>query len=120
MNDNTEVRRQIHPSFVEQGRIQSRAFVPTPKDQGLLSVYDGDQISPIEAYVHFTQKFKSCGVASFTVSEAKQSGSLDVRPDPEPFPEHAVVDFTQLSEKERKDAAKNIRDFALKRFWRPS
>ncbi len=122
MNDNTEVRRQIHPTFVQQERVQSRAFAPTPKDKGLLSVYDGDQKTSEEAFLHYTQELKlnSCGVASFTVAEVKQNGSLDVRPDPEPFPAHAVVDFTQLSEKERKNVAKKLRDFAVKRIWRPS
>ena len=46
MTGTTLLLRQIHPSFVQDGRVTSQAFRPTPKDESLLSVYDGDQITP--------------------------------------------------------------------------
>jgi len=121
MNDSTEVRRAINPAFFQNDEISYCAFAPFPNDKGLLSVYDGDQKSSKEAFDHFTQvlELKAVGVASFTVAEAKASGNLDVRPDPEPFPAHAVVDFTRLtSKKEKRTAAKKILEYAEKRFWK--
>ena len=35
------LHRQVHPSWIQEGRITSQAFSPTPKDLGLLSVYLG-------------------------------------------------------------------------------
>jgi len=121
MDDSTEVRRAINPAFFQDGEISYCAFAPFPQDKGLLSVYDGDQKSPNEAFVHFTLELglKAVGVASFTVAEAKAGGNLDVRPDPEPFPAHAVVDFTRLtSKKDKRTAAKRILEYAEKRFWK--
>jgi len=40
VNDSTLLHRQVNPAFVQSGRVTSQAFKPTPKDQGLLSVYD--------------------------------------------------------------------------------
>jgi len=52
------VLRQIHPGFVQDGRPSSQAFRPTPKDEQKLSVYDGDQITPANAFEHYTQALK--------------------------------------------------------------
>lgn len=46
MTPQTQLLRQIHPNFVQAGRVTSQAFRPTPKDENHLSVYDGDQIQP--------------------------------------------------------------------------
>jgi hypothetical protein len=54
MTGATFLLRQVHPSFVQAGRVTSQAFRPTPKDRSLLSVYDGDQITPEAAWIHFT------------------------------------------------------------------
>ena len=124
MDDLTEVGRSIHPDFYQDGDISYCAFKPFPRDEGLLSVYDGDQASQAEMFAHYTQVLhnEAVGVASFTVAEARGCGDLDVRPDPQPgFPEHAVVDFTKLtSKREMKTAAKKILEYAEKRFWKPS
>lgn len=44
VNEATHLHRQVHPSWVQDGRATSQAFKPTPKDNGRLSVYDGDQM----------------------------------------------------------------------------
>ena len=62
MNDTTLLYRQIHPSFVQDGRVTSQAFRPTPKDQNQLSVYDGDLIGPPAAFEHYTEKLKHASV----------------------------------------------------------
>ena len=40
MNDDTLLYHQVHPSWIVDGGISWQAFRPTPKDEGLLSVYD--------------------------------------------------------------------------------
>ncbi|OQC41352.1 MAG: hypothetical protein BWX66_00754 [Deltaproteobacteria bacterium ADurb.Bin058] len=48
MNVHTLLLRQIHPDFIQNQRVSSQAFRPTPKDERKLSVYDGDLITPAE------------------------------------------------------------------------
>ena len=40
MNSKTILLRQIHPIWIQQGRVTSQAFRPTPKDENKLSVFD--------------------------------------------------------------------------------
>jgi hypothetical protein len=44
MTEATLLLRQVHPSFIQHGRVTSQVFRPTLKDKRLLSVYDGDLI----------------------------------------------------------------------------
>jgi hypothetical protein len=118
MNDATLLLRQIHPSFVQDGRVSSQAFRPTPKDEQNLSVYDGDQIQPQPAYEHYTTilGFQSIGVMGVSVAECGEL-ELPVRPDPETFPEHAVIDFSAFSKKATEKRAKLLRAKAAARDW---
>ena len=118
MNDNTIVFRQIHSSFVQAGFPTSQAFRPTPKDQSQLSVYDGDLISCEKAWSHYTTELghASVGVMGLSVAECKAE-SLAVRSAPEPFPEHAVIDFAGLSDKECRSKAKKLQSKAVERDW---
>ena len=54
MNSETILIRQIHPSFIQDGRVGSNAFCPTSKDEGKLSTYDGDTIDAEAAWQHYT------------------------------------------------------------------
>jgi hypothetical protein len=87
------LHRQVHPAWLQQGRFTSQTFTPTPKDAGLCSVYDGDLIDPQQSFTHYTKVLgqRSVGVVSVAVAEVQAVG-LTWRPDPEPFPEHAVHD----------------------------
>lgn len=118
MNDATLLLRQVHPTFVQQGRATSQAFRPTPKDQNRLSVYDGDLIDPEPAWQHYTSvlKFSSAGVLAVSVAECAALG-LDSAPDPDPFPEHAVIDFTVIDKREVEKIAKKLRAKAEGRGW---
>jgi hypothetical protein len=55
MTENDLLYRQIHPGFVHNGRVSSQAFRATPKDERKLSAYDGNKITPAEAWSHYTQ-----------------------------------------------------------------
>jgi len=119
MRPSAELLRQINPNFIQDGRVSSQAFRPTPKDEGCLSVYDGDLIAPGAAYAHFTDSlgFQSVGVQAVTVAECAAL-DLPARPDPEPFPEHAVIDFSAFQKKQVEAKAKRLRILADARGWR--
>ena len=118
MNDDTLLYRQVSPSWLVNGEFTSQTFLPTRKDNGLLSVYDGDRITAEDSWRHFvgTLGHPSAGVAAVSVAECNDQ-QLPVRPDPEAFPEHVLIDFTGLSnsQKERKAAA--LKAAALARGW---
>lgn len=111
--------RQVHPSWVQDGRITSQAFIPMPKDAGMLSVYDGLKILAEPSFIHYTavQMLASHGTVSVTADEVEVVG-LSWRPDPEPFPEHAVIDFTGLPTTGKvKAKAQALAERARNRGW---
>lgn len=113
------LHRQVHPSWVQDGRITSQVFNPTPKDNGLLSVYDGKQMGSEASYVHYTvvQKLTAIGTVSVKTDEVAAVG-LSWRLDPEPFPEHAVIDFTSLASASKTRAkAQALAERARERGW---
>lgn len=118
MKSDTLLHRQVHPSWVQQDRVTSQAFRPTPKDQGRLSVYDGDQVTAEGSWAHYTQQLElsSIGVLAVTVEECESLG-LAAEPDPEPFPEHAVIRFDGLSRAQIGKKAKHLQRHAARRGW---
>ena len=102
MNSDTLLYRMVSPSFLKDGIATSPAFRPARKDNGRLSVYDGDQISPQDAYEHYTNPppglgQKAVGALAIAVAEC-ESLNLTVSPAPLPgFPEHATINFAALS-----------------------
>jgi hypothetical protein len=118
MNDATLLLRQVHPGFVQDGRVSSQAFRPTPKDEQRLSVYDGGQIEPQPAYQHYTNQLvlQSSGVMAVTISECGQL-ELPVYPDSESFPEHALIDFSAYGKSVTEKKAKQLRAKAEARDW---
>lgn len=119
MTDETLLLRQINPSWVQQDRVTSQAFRPTPKDERLLSVYDGDMITPEQSWKHYAEQLghKSVGVMAVSVIECTEQ-ELSVRNDREPFPEHAVIDFTDLGTGQVEKKSKRLRVAAESRGWR--
>ena len=118
MNDTTLLLRQIHPSFIQAGRVTSQAFTPTPKDDRQLSTYDGDQISAAAAFEHYTTQIKcqSIGVYAVRVDECREL-ELEVKADPEPYPEHVVIDFGERTPNAIKTVGKALREKAVARGW---
>jgi hypothetical protein len=98
--------------------VTSQVFRPTPKDENKLSAYDGDRISPENAWEHYTEKLghASVGVMAVTVEECDKQ-ELPARPDPTPFPEHVVIDFTGKSESQIRQISKRLKAFAESRDW---
>lgn len=116
----TELYRQVSRSWLgEDGEPTSQAFKPTKKDEGLLSVYDGDKIKEEDAWDHYTQVLglNSAGILRVSCGECQQI-DLQVRPDPKPHPAHAVIDFSGFSRNAIQKKAKALLGFALERAWR--
>lgn len=119
MTPDTLLYRQIHPSWVREGRITSQAFHPTPKDDNRLSVYDGDQITPGDAWNHYVSvlNYASTGVGAVSVEDCEQQ-QLAVIPDPRSaFPEHALIDFSELTRNQIRRAARRLARYANDRGW---
>ena len=119
MNSGTLLLRQIHPAWLRDNRVTSQAFLPTPKDLGFLSVYDGDNITPEDAWIHYTEveRLTSAGVIAVTIEECEQSG-LRVSHDPTPDnPEHITIDFNGLSRGQARRMARKLATLANERGW---
>jgi hypothetical protein len=110
--------RQINPSFIQNGRVTSQAFRPTPKDENELSVYNGDLISPEKSWLHFTvtQSFKSAGVMAVSHEQCIEQ-SVPVIYNGIPFAEHAYLSFSNMSKKEIERKAKVLMSKAQERNW---
>lgn len=82
------------------------------------SLFMTETKSPEDAWLHFTRDigFKSAGVVGVSVAECNQL-ELPVRPDPNPFPEHAVIDFTGLSRGAMERKADALKILAITRGW---
>lgn len=97
MNDATLLLRQIHPAFVQDGRVSSQAFRPTPKDAHRLSAYDGDRIESQAAFFHYTVTLGLLSVGVMAVTQSECAGlELPVYPDSVPFPEQVLSIFRPL------------------------
>lgn len=118
MKDDTVLLRQIHPAFVQEGRVTSQAFRPTPKDESLLSVDDGSLVSPEASFERFnnTPNCESIGLKAVTKGECS-SAELPVIQDGNPYPEHCSIDFTGLGRKPAERKAKQLRSYASQRGW---
>ncbi|MBP5982284.1 MAG: hypothetical protein KA734_01070 [Fluviicola sp.] len=124
MHQSTLLLRQIHPSFIQNSAVSSQAFEitsvvfnPTPKDDGKLSVYNGDKFSAKEAFDHFTKNYSSIGVLAVTMLEVQNAG-LDAAEDNLPFDGHAYIDYTKItSNGQRKSKAKILKKHATNRGW---
>ena len=118
MTNDTLLHRQVSPSWIQEGRVTSQVFKPTPKDKKRLSVYDGDQVTPEDAWNHYTNElgFSSAGVMAVTVGEC-QVNDLPVEADPKPFLAHAVIRFDGCSNWQIEKKAKHLKRAAELRGW---
>lgn len=118
MNLKTLLLRQVHPCFVQDGKITSQAFRPTPKDEKKLSVYDGDKISPEKSYNHYCCQAGCTSHGVMAVSnEECATQELTVIEDGIPFPEHCSICFDNFSKSQIEKKAKRLKRFAEERGW---
>jgi len=97
--------RQVHGSFVREGRPSSQAFRPTKKDDKKLSVSRGALVTAAQAFELHTvgKKLTSAGTWAVTVGECSVEG-LPSYADPIVATEtevadsaHAIVDFSGVT-----------------------
>ena len=115
----TLLLRQVHPSFVDRGRITSQVFKPTTKDNDKLSVDDGDNTTAEAAFRNYTEcrNRQSVGVVAVTLDECDKL-KLPVNPDPlKCDPSHTVIDFSGLSRNKQEAKAKILKNYADVRGW---
>ena len=112
--------RQINPAFVQNGFAIRLAFRPTKKDEKRLSVSDGSQITPEEAWKRYTKLlgYRSVGVLGVAVGEC-ESCLLTVQAAPvDGQPDHMEIDFSALTTGGDVDrAAKKLCRQANARGW---
>ena len=118
MNRNTLLLRQVSPSWMHDGRPTRQTFIPTAKDKGYLSVYNGDMITAEDAWLHYTQElgFISVGVVAVSCDEYAAL-ELPVAPDPEPFPSHVTINFNGYTRAQIRIKAKVLSILANHRGW---
>lgn len=122
MDKGTLLLRQVHPSWmvgdtISQQVFSSQTFKPTPKDNGLLSVYNGDVFDAYAAFDHFTsQGHPSAGVVGVTPAEC-DSIPVPVLDDNYPFLGHCSLDYRELSGSGIKKAASTLKACAQERGW---
>lgn len=121
VNNATLLYRVISPAMLVQlGHVSSQAFRPRSSDRKLLSVYDGDLITPPDACRQYTRADDNQPVGVLAVSHAECSAqSLSVRADPAPFHAHALIDFTPFGSNEIRRKSVSLRDVAVARGWLP-
>lgn len=105
--------RQVHPSWIRDGRVTTQAFRPTKKDENRLSVSRASLTTAEGAYMLHTKgrMLASAGSWAVTVGEC-QSQSLKIISDPtasppEPVadPAHCYVNFAELQSRGAIEAA---------------
>jgi len=67
VTDKTLLLRQVHPTFIQNGEIGVVTFRPNDADKGLLSVYDGELITPENSHRHWTDELKKKSVGVLAV-----------------------------------------------------
>ncbi len=117
MNPQTLLLRQAHPNFVDGALPTSQVFMPNSEDEGEMSAYDGDQISPADSYVHYTQVLKKHSHSVWALSKQEVDiAGVPASPDPLPdFPSHAKISFTLVPEKSWRQVAKRLKALAIAR-----
>lgn len=114
--------RQVHPSWIQgdsfsQQVFTSQTFTPTSKDEGLLSVYNGDMFTPETAYNnHISQSLKSAGVVAVSKKECNEE-DVPVIEDNDPFEGHCSLDFTSKSKGQVNRTAAAFKRYAQNRGW---
>ena len=102
--------RQIHRTHLTFGEVTSAAFIPSSRDNGERSGYDGSLISAMDSYTHYTEflGLESEGAWGVSVRECSQL-SLNILPRPlANSAAHCIIDFRGLPKSEIRTKAKEL------------
>lgn len=116
MDKETLLYRQVNPNWVIEGRPTSQTFTPFPKDDGKLSVYNGEKWTAEDSFLHFTetQGFDATGNLAITPKECDDI-DLPTVEDNISFDGHAYVDFTACNSGQIRKKAKQLKSLATSR-----
>jgi hypothetical protein len=118
MTDQTLLLRQVHPSFIQDGKVTSQVFRPTPKDEERLSFYNGDMISPYDAWTRYTARPTCHSIGILVVSHGEcVEQELAVVEDANPYPEHCSIIFSSFTKSQIEKKAKTLKVIAEGRGW---
>jgi hypothetical protein len=122
-NHDELLHRNVHPSWMDDGKPSSLAFSPSAKDEGKLSV-DREKVDTAKAsFLRHTDEKGLQSSAVFSVSAGEfRNQNIDCFEDPISAEEgavenlaHCYADYSGLSKKQAKLTARRIRDAATKR-----
>ena len=110
--------RQVHPSFVQDGKASSQAYTPTLKDEGRLSVYDGATFTAKQSFDHYTDvlHLSAHGTLSLSIAEIEAAG-LTHAVNNDPFVGHAYIDFRGLTSSAVRAKASMLKRYGNDRGW---
>jgi hypothetical protein len=102
VSPNETLFRQVHPQFVDAGGVQTRAFCPTKKDKGELSVDLGSLITAECSFLLFTNRhgYSSCGVWPIVISKCQDLSVTAFHKSEYAHHSHGFVDFKGKEKKE--------------------
>ena len=110
--------RQVHPAQFPDGKPSKEAFVPSDRDEGMLSTLR-ERVGAKEAYRRWTEDHTRLSVGTFGIEVSEIHGeNLTALDDAEfiPLADHASVDFTSVPTKgQRKQIGRRFRDAAVSR-----
>ena len=117
MNADTILLRQAHPAFVQNDLPTSQVFMPNSEDGGLMSAYDGYQISPQDSFDHYSkvemrQSHSVWGLSKMEVDELGVPAESNPTPN---NPAHALINFSSKPESAYRKVAKSLKALAMKR-----
>ena len=106
----------IYGKFLKSRSVFSSA--PARLLSGYLSTYDGDQIDATSAWKHYTKTLGHASDGSLGVSVGEcEALELRVVPDPEPFHEHVLIDFSEHGRRQIEKRSKKLKSHAETRAW---
>jgi hypothetical protein len=106
--------RQVHPKFYDGDAVQTRAFNPTKKDVGELSVDLGSLISAKCAFLLFTGRlgYSSVGVWPIVMSKCQGANTSAFHKPLYAHRCHGFIDFRLKGKKECERIAKVLKHHA--------
>lgn len=127
-DESVDMHRQVSPAgaFWQEGEPSSLSFQPNSGDKGELSLSDGRNVNPEQAYeAHIDRGHSSAGVLTLKVGIFHQHNitvwedSLSIQEgDPHDDPTHSIADYKALSKTQQRKVAKKLRREASS--WLPS
>jgi len=118
MTEATLLLRQIHPTFVQNSRVTSQAFRPTPKDENQLSADNGDKMSAGDAWRRFSAQPECMSAGVMAVSQGEcLTCAVHVVEDGVPYIEHCYLDFAPFNGNPANRIGKKLAAKAQDRGW---